>query len=401
MTSLSNSRHKTEWNKILILVGAGIVAAFQIGKVPPIVPELMETLKFNLFIASWIISSFNILGILLSPIAGSIADRMNVKAIMIIGLCCLGFGSLIGSFATGYKILIITRLIEGAGYIFLIVSVPSVLFKLTAPKDLRFVFGIWGSFMPMGAAIMMVLSPILTHHIGWDGLWQINALITLLYIIPLTMLMNTLDIQKQQASISIRNIANDIHLVIKAITPALLALSFMIYAMMFLSILGFLPTMLINDSHMSSTTAAFFSGIALLMNAPGNWLGGFFLKRGTKRWQLLFIAQFSMGIISFAVYSTALPISIRLSAVMLLMGIGGIIPATVLEGASATAPHKRLVGTSNGLLMQGAQIGLLMGPPLLAVLISQTGSWQIAPYFIMSIATIGMILAVFIKILQK
>lgn len=392
---------KTDWKTILIIIGAGIVAAFQIGKVPPLLPSLMNDLDFNLFIAGWIISSFSVLGSLIPPLAGSISDSFGTKKMIIIGLSFVALGSFAGSFSTGYKFLIFTRLIEGLGYISISVSAPSLILRLTAAKDIRMVFGVWGSFMPVGSSIMMLASPTLSSYLGWRGLWQLNTIIAILFIFLFIYKTKHIECSPSDTYFSITNIRADIILVLKAKIPFILSLCFLTYAMMFLAVVGFLPTMFIKGNNLAPWLAALLSAIALLMNAPGNILGGILLKRGFKRWKLLGFSSLAMGILSISIYSSNLPLSIRFISIMLFMLIGGIIPATALEGAVATAPEKRLIGTSNGLLMQGAQIGLLSGPPLLGIFISISGSWSYAPIFIGTISITGFLIASLLRHTEK
>ena len=61
-------------------------------------------------------------------------------------------------------------------------------------------------------------------------------------------------------------------------------------------------------------------------------------------------------------------------------------PAVALHGAAVSAPTPELVATSQGLLLQGAQLGLLTGPPIVATVVSRTGHWQSASRVLMAAA---------------
>ena len=49
----------TPWGLVLLLVGVGIVVAFQVGKVPPMLPAIRSELGMSLFVTGWILSIFN------------------------------------------------------------------------------------------------------------------------------------------------------------------------------------------------------------------------------------------------------------------------------------------------------------------------------------------------------
>ena len=61
-------------------------------------------------------------------------------------------------------------------------------------------------------------------------------------------------------------------------------------------------------------------------------------------------------------------------------------PAAALHGAVVHAPTPELVTTSQGLLLQGGQLGLLPGPPIVAAVVSRTGLWQSASWVLMAAA---------------
>ena len=56
--------------------------------------------------------------------------------------------------------------------------------------------------------------------------------------------------------------------------------------------------------------------------------------------------------------------------------IGGMLPAAVLSGAPVVAPSAGQVATTNGLLIQGSNVGQMVGPPALAWLVTLTADWQ-------------------------
>jgi MFS family permease len=54
----------------------------------------------------------------------------------------------------------------------------------------------------------------------------------------------------------------------------------------------------------------------------------------------------------------------------------GVIPASVLSGVAVHARSPSHIGTTNGMVMQTAQIGQTAGPILLAWLASHYGGWS-------------------------
>ena len=77
--------------------------------------------------------------------------------------------------------LIATRVLEGFGFLCIILSAPRLFRLVTAPSDNQTAFALWGCYMPVGAAIMMLMGPALIQSFGWRGLWLFNGMLPIAY----------------------------------------------------------------------------------------------------------------------------------------------------------------------------------------------------------------------------
>jgi DHA1 family inner membrane transport protein len=123
---------------------------------------------------------FFVVGALFGVAVGAMADRFGERRLLYGGLILLGLGSLIGGLAAETGILLATRVLEGVGYAAVTVSAPKIISG--AASDVPFAIGIWSTFMPMGMAIIMVLSPFMLDGIGWQGVWLVNAAVVAAFI---------------------------------------------------------------------------------------------------------------------------------------------------------------------------------------------------------------------------
>ncbi len=174
---------KTPWRIVLLLFGAGLLSAFQVGKVPPVIMDIRIDMGISLFYAGWILSIFNFTGLVMGTITGVIADTFGHRRLMITGLVLQIVGSILGSFSSTYSLLLVTRFIEGAGFLAVIVSTPALIFKIVKTKDVKVALSIWSCYLPAGASLMMILLPLILTTSNWRGVWQINAFILFLYTI--------------------------------------------------------------------------------------------------------------------------------------------------------------------------------------------------------------------------
>ena len=175
--------------------------------------------------------------------------------------------------------------------------------------------------------------------------------------------------------------------------PLLLAGSFALYTSIFLTVFGFLPTLLIDELDFSLGRAAGWTAFAVATNVGGNLMGGFGLHRGIPRWALISFAFVVMGLGVLVVYRTGAPPEARLIAAVVISFVGGMIPAVCIAGAAVHAPTPALVGTTNGVIMQASQLGQTVGPVATAALVTAVGGWQVAPVLLVLSAGAGIVLA--------
>lgn len=398
MPPSSLSEESTPWGLVMILLGAGIFSAFQVGKVPPVLPLIRSDLGISLFQSGWILSIFNFTGLLLGICAGAIADVLGHRRLMLTGLLLQAAGSLAGSFSPGLEWLLITRFLEGAGFLAVIVSVPTLIFQVVRQRDLKIAMSVWTCYLPAGAALMMAILPLILDHLNWTGLWRLNSGILLFY--GLVAAKATSHIQFMNAKAS-PGLFNNILLTIQSPGPLVLALIFITYALQWLAVMGFLPTLLLDRYGFTPGMASLLTGLVVFGNILGNLAGGRILQAGAVRWQVIAGASFAMGLCALAIYSKESHFILSFGGCLLFSAVGGLIPASVLGGTPVYAPSKNLISTTNGLIIQGGQSGQLLGPPILAWLVSRTNTWECGFWFLGSVALTGVLLSFCLSRIRK
>ena len=100
-----------------LVVLAGVVAALQVGKLPPALPALQADLDLSLVQSGFMLSMVQLAGVLLAVFMGLLADGMGLKRSMLCGLVLLALASAAGSLATSPWVLLVLRASEGVGFL--------------------------------------------------------------------------------------------------------------------------------------------------------------------------------------------------------------------------------------------------------------------------------------------
>ncbi|MCK5312348.1 MAG: MFS transporter, partial [Desulfobacteraceae bacterium] len=249
---------------------------------------------------------------------------------------------------------------------------------------------IWTAYLPAGVAFVMFIIPFISKFTDWRGVWQSNSFLLIFYLILLVKATSHITPFKRTNKLSIKNLIRDIIKTWASPGPLLLALIFTTYALQWLAVMGFLPTLLMERFEFPKSTASFLTAIMVGMNIIGNLAGGHLLKYGVKRWALIALTSFIMGCCSFAIYSGT-TFYINYAGCLLFSLIGGLIPAAVIGGAPVYAPSDKLISTTTGMLIQGGQSGQVFGPTILALIVSTTGTWSSGFFFLGSVAGLGVV----------
>jgi MFS family permease len=368
----------TPWPIVGLAIAAGIVGAFQVGKAAMALPALRADLDIGLVAAGWVLAIFNLIGVAAGMVIGALIGRWGDRRMVLLGLLLVAAASLAGAAAPGIVFLLATRFVEGIGFLMVVVGVPSLITRLTRPDDLKLALGAWGAYMPVGQAIMILAAPLLLVPFGWRGLWIANALLLVLFAAVLARATAALPSQTMRPTLSL---LRDLRDTVTASGPLLLAAIFGCYSMQYLAVMGFLPTILIEREGLGIATAGGLAALAVAMNGLGNLAGGVLLQRGTPRWFLVASAGCAMGSAALAIFTASPPLWASYALYLVFSGMGGLLPASVLGAVPLHAPSRHLVATTNGLVVQGSNLGQVIGPPAVGALAGAIG-WSWTPLLI-------------------
>ncbi|MGH8797795.1 MAG: CynX/NimT family MFS transporter [Caldimonas sp.] len=383
-----------------IVILAGVCAALHIGKLPPAVVALQQSLGLGLVEAGFLLSLVQLAGMSAGVAFGALADGLGLKRSMVLGLLILSFASALGGGAQSVGWLLALRAIEGLGFLLVVLPAPGLVRRLVVPERLDTMLGVWGAYMPCGAAMALLIGPLLIGTVGWRAWWWALGAATLAMALWLARAVpgesaamadgansaDAVSATATAAATAARAAApatpawvSRLHQTLARRGPWLVAMSFAAYSSQWLAVIGFLPTIYLQAGIAGVTTGA-LTALAAGVNMIGNLSAGRLLHRGARPTLLLALGFVAMGVASIAAFAGSsgamLPAWMRYIAVLLFSMLGGVIPATLFSLAVRVAPSERTVSSTVGWVQQWSAFGQFTGPPLVAWVASRAGGWQ-------------------------
>ena len=398
MTDGTQSR-QTQWPIVWVAFGAGIVAATHIGKLPPALPEIRLALDAGLVTGGWIASMISCTGFALGLVAGSLADRLGQRQVLIFGLLAMTAGSLLGAFAQSGEVMLLSRFIEGVGYTSVTITGAGMITHVTAAGDRKWALGIWSSYVPVGFSVMLIAGALVLEAWGWRTLWLISSGITVVW--AGIVWKATLGWQRQSGNVAITSMLNNVTRCLASPGALLAAGCFALYASQHISMMAWLPSYMREVYGSSTLVAAVVPAVVLMFNAIGNWFSAWAMGRGVSIWSLLAVGAIGMGLSQIGIFSAFLPDTARLGFAVLFGIFGGMVPAAALGSVAIYTPSPSQIGTMNGLMVMGTSTGMLFGPPAVAAMRAVMGNWNDVVWLMVSLATVGVILAVLSRRLER
>lgn len=379
---------ETRWAGVLAIVGAGVVASLQVGKVIIAAPLLRQDMGLDLASIGTLTAVFSLLGVVGGIAAGGVIARFGARRMLLLGLLATALGTTLGAMAPSYDLLLASRVVEGLGFLMITVAGPAALQRMVSASGRDFAFALWSCYMPTGMAVAMLASQAFDH---WQAYWWCAGAAVAVALASVAALVPVGE-STTSASLSWRGMRQDTVDTLGAAGPVLLALSFTLYSLMFFALFTFLPVLLMEQLGLTLAQAGLYSAIASAANIIGNLGAGVLLARGWRRSTLIACASATMGVVALLIFQSVLPAMPTFLLCVLFSAVGGLIPATLLGTAPLVAPRPALTAASVGLVMQGSNLGQVIGPVTVGGVIDRFG-WGAASYVVLAAAVGGLVIA--------
>ena len=384
---------QTRWGVVAVAIFAGVVVGYAVGKVPPTIGLVSEEFGLDKVTAGWLASIFFAYGAGFGVLTGLVGGRVGARALLLTGVTVLVLSGVAGAFATGAAMLLAVRVFEGISFAAIVASVPKITVDAARPEDRELALGIWSSYMPAGMALAMVVAPFLAEPLGWRSLWWLcagAALVSAVLAAVGTTRRRWPEQPRRDPGAGFGWAGARATLPVGALW--LYGGAFLLFTVQWFAIAAWLPTFLTETQGRGPVGAALFSALVVGVNVFGNLIGGWLMHRRVPRVVLVGAANVIMAVTGVLILAGFVPDDAKIPLAIVFSTGSGILPVAAYAGAAAHAPKPALVAMANGFMAQGAAIGMLLGPPLMAVVVGGFGGWESAWWCMLICPAIGLVI---------
>ena len=146
-------------------------------------PDIMKDLKISVSTAQWLSTGYMLATGIVMPFTAFLIDRFKTKTLFILSMGLFTIGTITGSFANNFAMLLTARIIQGAAG-GLIVPLMQTVFLIIFPMEKRgFAMGIVGIVLAFAPAIGPTLSGWIINSYPWRYLFYVTLPFTIIDLI--------------------------------------------------------------------------------------------------------------------------------------------------------------------------------------------------------------------------
>ena len=371
----------TNWRGVTFGLALASLATYQLFKLPPVLPVMLEAYGYDRVLAGGFMSIFAVAGIALSMGIGRGLKRHGPWPYVAAALALFVAGEGLTLMAPDLGWLMLgARSLEGAGFAICAVAGPLLANINAAPRHLPLVIGLTAAWVPIGqVSASLIALPALGSGL-WRPLWWVGLGLTLVFGLWALYLrsragmaggVNTEVARSNGADGDNRRDAKPVERRVLMIGAAIFA----VFSGQYYGYMTWLPTFLVETHGFPADSAVWIyllpTAIVLVFNigtgpllragAPvAPMLAGSLAVQGVVWLTIPYVGAGWLGIASLVVYGVS-------------CGVG---PACLFALPSTIMGGHRVDAGAFGIIMTGRNWGVLAGPVVLAQAVAMTTDWS-------------------------
>ncbi len=394
----------TRSNVTMIAFGLSLayLAAYQQFKLPPVLPVLLDNYRYDRTLAGGLMSVYAVAGLILSWLLGRALSRRGLAGPILAGLALMILGSILTLAAPANQIVVLAgRALEGAGFAVLAIAGPVLATAGASARHLPIVVALIASWIPAGQLAATALAPVAFAWTGWQLLW-IVAIAASLALAFWTWVLNRRG--ALELSISSGPASAPGKTALSHADPrrrrclALAAAVFTLWSCQYFAYMTWLPQYLVEAHGLPPSLAVVGYVIPVVVLILTNLAVGLVLRAGIPLGPVLLV-----GLVSQAAVWWSIPLIGGGAAgvvSLVIYGIGaGICPTCLFAMPSVIAGPGGAAVRAFGVIMTGRNLGVLVGPVLLAQAFKLSGGWDISAPIFGTVTALAAVLGLWLALL--
>lgn len=366
---------------IVFGLGLAFLAAYQQFKLPVVLPVLLAEYAYDRTLAGGFMSIYAFVGLLLSVPLGRAMHRHGAASLIVWSLVVMIAGNALALAApsSGW-LMLASRALEGIAFAVLAIGGPALANANASREALPLVAGLTASWIPVGQLAATFLAPLAMTIGGWPVMWYAGIAVTALFVLW-----------------AIGNRASG-RMVLSAPGPAapprgahfdaferrgllLNGTLFMLWSGQYFAYMTWLPQYLVEVHGLTVTRAEWVYAIPVVLVLALCVITGWLLQRGLALGALMVGALVVQACVWWLLPYTNGPVAGVVSLVV--YGVAaGVVPTCLFALPGVLLGRGTDTARAFGVVMTGRNMGVLIGPVLVAQAFKMTGSWDLtAPIF--------------------
>lgn len=370
---------------LALLLVAGILAGAQLGKIAPLIGWYRAEAGLSLVTAGWLTSAIGFFVAIAALPAAFAVDRIGMYGSFVLSSATLAAGALTLAFAASPAVVLAARLVEGLGYLVLVIATPALLAAIPPARLRAPALAIWGGFVPIGFAVSDFLaSAMLPGSTPRAFLLTVACAFAAAALAAMLLARGLAPAADEGGGRAAAGSPAPLWVSLSA--PVVLsALAFGAYVVLSLGFFSFLPTFV--EERQTLLLPAWL--LALLVPA-GNVLTGFLVKGrdASHVVRLAMVAFLASAAAVLPFYASSHPVAATSAAAVFAVA-HGIIASAVFASVPLILPAGGSAAIAIGLIAQTGGIGTLVGPPLAGYVIGAFG-WPGFGTFLLAVSVAGL-----------
>jgi MFS family permease len=363
-------RDNTDWTGVAFGISLACLIAFQQFKLPPVLPGMIAAYGWDRTLAGGFMAVYAVAGLAFSLPIGRAMQRRGIMGMLFGSLALLILGNLLTlALPAAGLVVLLARGLEGIAFAVGAIAGPALASRSAAPRDLGFVVGLMAAWIPIGQLVATGLALVMAR---WQWIWLLGIAITLLLGIWALAL-------RRHDAFAAPGEAGRAH---GHMTPrhraelTAAASIFLLWSMQYFAYMTWLPQYLVEVTGLGSMGAAAAYALPVAVLLGFNILTGFLLGAGVPLAALLLSALVSQAAVWWLIpWCQGIAAG---TALLVLYGIGAGITPTCLFALPGAIMGRAGAPTAFGFIMTGRNIGVFLGPILLAEATKLLGGWSAA-----------------------